>query len=86
MKLQATEVWRGPQTDVVKGSMKFSPSYTQGMTVLEVDVRGLGGEAGGYHVHEKPLNFENPGENICKTTGGHYNPLGKYIEPSKDFH
>lgn len=80
VKLKATEVWRGPQAGVVKGSMEFSPSSTQGMTKLKVDVSGLNSEADGYHVHEKPLNIENPGQNICKKTGGHYNPLGKREE------
>lgn len=44
---------------------------------LNVNLMGLKGKAGGYHIHVLPLNKQNPGSNICSTTSGHYNPLGR---------
>ena len=70
--------WDGPTpAEVVSGTMMMSSTGVTALSDLEVDMEGLAGQAGGYHIHTYPLNHEQAGDNVCATTGGHYNPLGE---------
>lgn len=61
------------------GAIKIaSDGLPKAVATLEVDLDGLAEMAGGYHIHMYPLNSRNPGDNVCGTTGGHYNPFGKF--------
>lgn len=55
----------------------MSASGVTAVSTVEVDMEGLASQAGGYHIHTYPLNYLQPGDNVCGTTGGHYNPLGE---------
>lgn len=66
-------------TPMVTGDIVMASSgLPSAVTDVNVSLSGLNRVAGGYHVHQYPLNTRNPGDNICGTTGGHYNPLGVY--------
>lgn len=56
-------------------SAQFSESEQAGVTKIVLELENLEQNGGGYHVHEVPLDTEVPGDNICATTGGHFNPL-----------
>ena len=54
--------------DEVKGFISILPQIVG--SVLHVNLTGLSGMAGGYHVHRFPVS-----DNDCSTTGGHFNPF-----------
>lgn len=55
----------------------MSSTGVTALSKFEIDIEGLSAQAGGYHIHQFPMNYGNPGDNLCGTTGGHYNPLGR---------
>ena len=65
----------------VTGNIKFSQDCTDtlsGMTHIKVDLAGLAGGAGGYHVHLYPTSGEAiPQQDRCQgvDVGGHFNPF-----------
>ena len=52
----------------VKGFISILPQVVG--SVLRVNLTGLSGMAGGYHVHRFPVS-----DNDCSITGGHFNPF-----------
>ena len=70
--------WWGPtDEDTVTGDILTSSDGLPGAVArVDVNLEGLANKAGGYHIHMYPLNSRNPGDNVCGTTGGHYNPYG----------
>ena len=74
--------WHGPDSNGdVTGSIQMSSSgLPSHVTSVNVDLEGLARKAGGYHIHILPLNSQEPGSNVCGTTEGHYNPLGRHCK------
>lgn len=72
--------WWGPTTeDTVTGSITVeSNGLPADVSVLSVNLEGLAAKGDGYHVHQYPLNTRAPGDNVCGTTGGHFNPFSEY--------
>jgi Cu/Zn superoxide dismutase len=54
--------------DEVKGFISISPQVVG--SILQVNLTGLSGKAGGYHVHRFPVSNSD-----CSTTSGHFNPF-----------
>ena len=54
------------------GSVGVESMSPLSASVIDVNLNGLGGQAGGYHIHELPLSMSGS----CSSTGGHFNPLG----------
>ena len=52
----------------VKGHISILPQVVG--SLLQVNLTGLAGKAGGYHVHQFPV-----ANGSCSTTGGHFNPF-----------
>lgn len=61
------------------GFVKIEESEISGVTNLKVEFVDLDVKAAVYHVHQVPLDASSPGDNICVTTGGHFNPYGNVI-------
>ncbi|XP_063847913.1 uncharacterized protein LOC135093003 [Scylla paramamosain] len=64
----------------VEGKIEFVQESEYDLTNTEVELRGLAGMAGGYHVHMVPVESELEFPCEASTTLGHYNPLN--ITPS----
>lgn len=60
-----------------EGMLEFSQADIEGVTVVKANLNKLNKQAGGFHVHETPMNEMNAGSNICGTTGGHFRPFGE---------
>ena len=56
----------------VSGTIIFEQSVSNGPTTITVDLNGLGGKAGNYHVHQTAIL---KGTQNCTSTGGHFNPF-----------
>jgi hypothetical protein len=68
--------WRSDDTPgrrVIDGQIEFTQDSAYDATNVKVNLNSLLGIAGGYHVHEVPVELEK--EFPCITTGGHWNPL-----------
>jgi len=71
-------MWYGPSgSRPVRGVIVIKDTWAAGVTKLTADLQGLDQQAGGYHVHTLPLEGSDPGDNVCATTSGHYNPYGE---------
>ncbi|XP_037782115.1 uncharacterized protein LOC119578625 [Penaeus monodon] len=65
----------------VTGEVRFEQTSVFAPTDLTLDLRGLAGRAGGFHVHELPsYPPKHAGDFPCGKTGGHYNPFE--VDPS----
>ncbi|XP_063614256.1 uncharacterized protein LOC134787421 [Penaeus indicus] len=65
----------------VTGEVRFEQTSVFSPTDLTLDLRGLAGRAGGFHVHELPsYPPKHAGDFPCGKTGGHYNPFE--VDPS----
>lgn len=65
----------------VTGEVRFEQTSVFAPTDLTLDLRGLDGRAGGFHVHELPsYPPKHAGDFPCGKTGGHYNPFE--VDPS----
>eukprot|EP00730_Choanoeca_flexa_P020108 TRINITY_DN9827_c0_g2_i1.p1 TRINITY_DN9827_c0_g2~~TRINITY_DN9827_c0_g2_i1.p1 ORF type:complete len:508 (+),score=123.09 TRINITY_DN9827_c0_g2_i1:195-1526(+) len=64
----------------MSGSIRFSQAHPDADTEIEVDVTGLDGRVGGWHVHELPLpsgedaGALGPAQCSSAGTGGHFDP------------
>ncbi|XP_071538692.1 LOW QUALITY PROTEIN: uncharacterized protein [Panulirus ornatus] len=59
----------------VRGEVRVDQASIFTPTDLTLDLKGLGGQAGGFHVHELPAKPpRRPGDFPCGATKGHYNP------------
>ncbi|XP_014672242.1 PREDICTED: uncharacterized protein LOC106812783 [Priapulus caudatus] len=65
----------------VSGSVQFSQDTSFSDSSVVVNLNGLGGEAGGYHVHVYTLDYWQ--ENLCSdpSVAGHWNPYN--VDKSK---
>lgn len=79
--VKTESMWHGPsEDDEVDGSVTMSASGLDShVSLVNVTLSGLNSKAGGYHIHQYPLNYRKPGNNICGTTGGHFNPFGNKL-------
>ena len=60
----------------VSGTIEFSQVSPSQPVKVCVDLSGLGGNAGGFHVHQLPVPQRIDSEdNPCLRTGGHFNPF-----------
>lgn len=73
---EAVVVFNG--VEGVTGTIRFKQASPYDPTTISVDIRGLSGMAGGYHVHEMPVGEGVSGRGRCgpRYTGGHWNPTG----------
>ena len=61
----------------VRGEILFDQRSPFDPTRVLVNLTGLSGMAGGFHVHEYPVPIaRQPGEAVCSATANHYNPFG----------
>ena len=69
----------GDSNDAITGFIRMtSPDLPSALSSVTTSLSNLNSKGGGYHVHSLPVNKRSPGNNICDTTSGHYNPLGMY--------
>lgn len=71
--------------DGVTGTISFQQMSPFDPTVLSVDLSGLGGKAGGYHIHKWPVPEKwSADQKICSAdyVSGHFNPFS--IDTSTD--
>lgn len=67
----------------VRGQITMEQSSLFSPTELTLDLEGLAGEAGGFHVHELPAKAsKHVGDFPCGATKGHYNPYGVDVSTS----
>ncbi|CAG0892689.1 unnamed protein product, partial [Darwinula stevensoni] len=62
----------------VKGTVTLLQENPFVLTKITMDMKGLRGIAGGYHIHEFPVPGVGPDyltSSPCRETGGHYNPF-----------
>ena len=74
---QAAAIFNGEEG--VSGTITFLQNSPYESTTVIVNINGLQGMAGGYHVHETPVGEGNlSGREQCSPiyTGGHWNPRG----------
>ena len=62
------------EEDNVTGRIVFDQSSPFSPTTVRIQLSGLSSRAGGYHVHEFPVNEAIQGSSKCMAAGGHYNP------------
>ena len=62
------------QEDGVTGQVVFKQSSPFSPTVVGITLNGLSSRAGGYQVHEFPVDETIQGSSKCTAAGGHYNP------------
>ena len=77
--LEVVAVFTGEEENSIVGMVAFSQASPFDPTRVVVSLRGLGGMAGGYHVHVSPVGPDEVGSPArCNSTyaGGHWNPLG----------
>ena len=60
----------------IYGHIKFVQNSPYELTEVAVNISGLNGQAGGYHVHQTPIGEGVSGRQKCahQYTGGHWNP------------
>lgn len=61
-----------------EGSIEFAEGSTNGVTMVVAELQSLNSSASGFRIHQTPTNMIKSGENICQTTGEHFNPLGEF--------
>ena len=60
----------------VSGTIEFSQLSPSHPVRTCINLSGLGGSAGGLHVHQLPVPQQTgPEDNPCLRTGGHFNPF-----------
>ncbi|MPD02591.1 Superoxide dismutase [Cu-Zn], chloroplastic [Portunus trituberculatus] len=69
----------------VTGKITLTQASLFAPTDVTLALEGLGGMAGGFHVHELPaLPQRDPGVSHCSATKGHYNPYGVDVATSPE--
>ena len=77
--LEAEAVFVAGSGSTISGRIRFLQPSPFERTSVEVRLTGVGGGAGGYHVHVSPIGPESagfPGRCSGAYTGGHWDPLG----------
>ena len=63
--------------DGIRGHISFTQASKFHPVLVDIDLAGLSGEAGSYHIHEFPVPpRRTPDDAPCGATGAHYNPFG----------
>ena len=82
--LEAEAVFIAGTSSTIAGRIRFLQPSPFERTSVEVRLTGLGGGAGGYHVHVSPIGPESagfPGRCSGAYAGGHWDPLGVSRRP-----
>ncbi len=69
----------------IRGKIEFTQSSPFHPVVTSIDLTGLDGRTGGFHVHEFPVPARrSAADNPCSRTRGHYNPfrVDKSVSPA----